>query len=208
MIKKVVAIFPGRFQPMGRHHFDAYKWLANKFGEENTYIATSDKVDPPKSPLNFKEKKEVMDKYGIGNRVVQTKIPYKPEEILSKYDQDTTAVVFMVGQKDMSEDPRFKVGKKKDGSDTYFQEYEPNKQMEPYLNHGYLVVSPHDPIEGGNYEIPGVGRLNGTNIRKAVSSPELTKDQFKSMFGWYDEKIKDMLQKNFQKILKKTLLAK
>ena len=55
MIKTVIAIYPGRFQPMGKHHKEAFRWLENKFGAENTYIATSDKVDPPKSPLNFSE---------------------------------------------------------------------------------------------------------------------------------------------------------
>ena len=26
-IKTVIAIYPGRFQPMGKHHVKAYKWL-------------------------------------------------------------------------------------------------------------------------------------------------------------------------------------
>ena len=77
MIKTVIAIYPGRFQPMGKHHYDAYKWLASKFGKENTFIATSDKVDPPKSPLNYKEKKAIASKYGIGDNIVQVKNPYK-----------------------------------------------------------------------------------------------------------------------------------
>ena len=27
-----VAIYPGRFQPAGQHHYDAYSWLTRKFG--------------------------------------------------------------------------------------------------------------------------------------------------------------------------------
>ena len=192
MIKTVIAIYPGRFQPMGKHHYDAYKWLAKKFGDKDTYIATSDKVDPPKSPLNFKEKKVVADKYGVGNRLVQVKNPYKAEEITSKYDPKTTAVVFMVGQKDMQEDPRFRIGKKKDGTDSYFQKYVQGKEMKPYTEHGYLVVAPHV-----SYDIEGIGEMSGTNIRKALSNPNITPEQFKDMFGWYDPKIQDMLYKKF-----------
>jgi hypothetical protein len=192
MVKTIIAIYPGRFQPMGKHHYDAYKWLSKKFGADNTYIATSDKVDPPKSPLNFKEKKEVASKYGIGDKIIQVKNPYKAEEITSKYDSKTTAVVFMVGQKDMQEDPRFRIGKKKDGGDSYFQKYEPNKPMKPYTEHGYLAVAPHM-----SYNIDGVGEMSGTNIRKALSNPDLTSDQFKDIFGWYDKKIQDMLYSKF-----------
>ena len=32
-IKKVVAIYPGRFQPMGAHHAKTYKWLERQFDE-------------------------------------------------------------------------------------------------------------------------------------------------------------------------------
>ena len=39
-IKTIVAIYPGRFQPMGKHHAQVYDWLAGKFGKSNTYIAT------------------------------------------------------------------------------------------------------------------------------------------------------------------------
>ena len=39
-MEKTVAIYPGRFQPFGPHHYEAYKQLANKFGVEDTYIAT------------------------------------------------------------------------------------------------------------------------------------------------------------------------
>lgn len=192
MIKKVIAIYPGRFQPFGRHHAEAFKWLSSKFGKENTYIATSDKVDPPKSPLSFKEKKEVISKYGIGDRLVNVKNPYQAQEITQKYDKKDTAVVFMVGAKDMQEDPRFKIGLKKDGTPGYFQKYDPNAKLEPYDKHGYLIVAPHM-----SYDIKGIGEMSGTNIRKALSDPNSSSDQFKDIFGWYDPKIEKMLKSKF-----------
>ena len=53
-IKTVVAIYPGRFQPMGAHHAQAFKSLPFK----NKFIATSNKVSKPKSPFSFAEKKK------------------------------------------------------------------------------------------------------------------------------------------------------
>jgi hypothetical protein len=199
MVKNVIAIYPGRFQPMGRHHYDAFQWLEKKFGADKTYIATSDKVDPPKSPLNFSEKRAVANKYGITNQLVQVKNPYKAEEITSKFDPETTAVVFMVGDKDMQEDARFKIGKKKDGGDSYFQKYEPNKELKPYTEHGYLIVAPHV-----SYDIEGIGEMSGTNIRKALSDPKSTPKQFKDIFGWYDSDIESMLKKKFATSMKES----
>lgn len=193
MVNTVIAIYPGRFQPMGRHHYDAYKWLANKFGKDKTFIATSDKVELPKSPLSFKEKKSIADKYGIGSQFIQVKNPYKAEEIVSKFDPETTAIVFMVGSKDMQEDPRFKIGKLKSGKDSYFQVYNQNKPLAPYTKHGYLIIPPHVSLQ-----IPGYGEMSGTEIRKALSNnPKDNSKLFKAIFGFEDPKLQDLLYKKF-----------
>jgi hypothetical protein len=195
MINKVIAVYPGRFQPFGKHHADAFKWLQGKFTKENTYIATSDKVEMPKSPLNFAEKKAIIDKYGFGTNLVQVKNPYKAEEITSKYDPETTALVFMVGDKDMKEDPRFRIGSKKDGSPSYFQMFEPNKPLEPFTKHGYLIVAPHISLKSPNGE-----EMSGTSIRASLSNPNSTKEDFENIFGWYDPKIEKMIKSKFSKI--------
>jgi hypothetical protein len=195
VIKTVIAIYPGRFQPFGKHHAAAFKWLESKFGAADTFIATTNTVAPPKSPLNFQEKKAIISKYGFGNQVVQVKNPYKAEEITSKYDPKTTAVVFMVGQKDMQEDPRFVIGKKKDGTDSYFRKYSTDATMKPYTQHGYLIVAPHE-----SFDIPGVGEMSGTNIRKALSMPTTAsqyKKNFEGVFGWWDEKLAKLMKQKF-----------
>jgi hypothetical protein len=124
--------------------------------------------------------------------VVQTKNPYRAEEIISKYNPDTTAVVFMVGEKDMKEDPRFAMNTKKDGSPSYYQEFEKNKtKLQPLSKHGYLVIAPHVSIS-----IPGYGEMSGTNLRKALEAnkPRSQKiQQFKAIFGWYDKQVADMI---------------
>jgi hypothetical protein len=194
MVNKVIAVYPGRFQPMGRHHAATFKWLQDKFGKENTYIVTSDKVEMPKSPLNFQEKKAIATKYGFGDRIAQVKNPYKAEEVTTKYDPETTAIVFMVGKKDMEEDPRFKIGLKKDGTPGYFKKYEDGKPLQPFTKHGYLIVAPHVSLK-----TPDGQEMSGTSIRSVLSNPKSTPDQFKSIFGWYDPKIEKMIKSKFEK---------
>ena len=192
MIKTIIAIYPGRFQPFGQHHAKSFKWLQQKFGAKNTYIATSDKVELPKSPFSFLEKKQIIEEYGLGDHVVQTKNPYKAEEILGSLDPSTTAVVFMVGAKDMQNDPRFAMKPKRDGSPSYFQPYDANKNsLQGFDKHGYLIVGPHVSIA-----IPGYGEMSGTALRKALGAkvPRSQKIKlFKSVFGWYDESTANMI---------------
>ena len=188
-IKKVIGIYPGRFQPAGLHHYKTYKWLDKKFDE--AWVATSNKTDSSKSPLNFKEKKMIWTKHKVKN-VVQVKNPYVCAELLEKYDPETTAVVYIFGAKDAG---RLKT-KKVDGTPGYYQSYEKNKNnLEPYANHGYFIVAPHVSIKVLGKEV------NGTYIRELLGSPKYTDSQrveaFEQLFGWYDEKIYVYLKKKF-----------
>ena len=95
--KRVIAIYPGRFQPMGRHHFQTFQALTSQFGLENTFIATSGKPGP-KSPLSFEEKKIIMMAHGIPeSQIVETRSPYQATEITGQFDPAETSVVFAVG---------------------------------------------------------------------------------------------------------------
>ena len=196
MITNIIAVYPGRFQPFGKHHAAAFLWLQKQFGKSNSYIVTSDKVDLPKSPLSFKEKKSLIDMYGFGNKLIKVKNPYKAEELLGKFDPETTAVIFMVGEKDMSEDPRFKIGKLKSGADSYFQKYEKNEELEGFDKHGYLLVAPHISLN-----VPGYGEMSGTQIRKALGDSQKSTQEkeklFKGIFGWYSKKLADYIIDKF-----------
>ena len=166
-IKNIVAIYPGRFQPMGAHHAKTYKFLKSKF--KDAYIATSGKVDLPKSPFSFAEKKKIIKSHGI-SKVVQVKSPYKAEEILKKYDPKTTAAVFMFGKKDAG---RLK-GK-------FFRPWKGKAEV-GYKEGAYIIVAPHVSMN-----VPGYGEMSGTAIRKALGDTELDKKEkskiFKSIFG-------------------------
>jgi hypothetical protein len=192
-VKTILVVYPGRFQPMGQHHAAVYKKLASKFGKSNTFVVTSDKVALPKSPLNFQEKYSVMKKHGVTN-VVQVKNPYQAQELTSKYDPETTALLFAVGAKDMKENPRFKIGFKKNGDPSYFQNYEENKnELQPFTKHGYLVVAPHV-----NINIPGFGEMSGTTLRQVLATAD--QNTFKDVMGFFDPKIYNLLKTKFSQI--------
>ena len=104
------------------------------------FIGTSNKTDNQKSPFNFKEKKIIMTKmFGIpSNKIVNIRNPYAPEEILNKYDEDTTGLIVVVGEKDEQ-----RLGGK------YFTPYK-GKVTEPFLDRGYVYAAPAEsnPISG------------------------------------------------------------
>ena len=150
-IKKVIGVYPGRFQPFGPHHYKTYKWLKSKVDE--VYITTSDIKKPPRHPMNFKEKVQHMTKMGVPkNRIVQEKMPYVANNLLKKFGEDT-AVVYIFGAKDAG---RLVGGKKKSGGLTYYQDYKKNKgNLKNHKEHGYILTAPHVSIKVGGKEVSG-----------------------------------------------------
>ena len=187
--KRVIAIYPGRFQPMGRHHYATYKALADQFGPENTFIATSNKMGP-KSPLDFEEKKKIMVAHGVpADKIVMTRNPYQALEITKDFDPDATAVVFAVGGKDMRESPRFANldGFTKKGTPAYYKTYKPGEELVGLGKHGYIAVAPHVEID-----VPGFGEMSGTTLRQALKGA--TPEDFEAIMGFYNQEIYDILQ--------------
>ena len=112
-------VYPGRFQPMLKHHAEVYNSLVKQYPDAEVYIGTSDKVEPGKSPFNFAEKQKIAQAHGIDpSRVLQVKNPYHMDSY--PFDKDNTEVIFAVGEKDAEQ--RFPVNqKKKDGTPGYYQ---------------------------------------------------------------------------------------
>ena len=181
-IKVIIAIYPGRFQPMGAHHAKTYQWLTGQF--DKAYVATSGKVDLPKSPFSFNEKKKIINSHGISN-VVQVKNPYKAEEILKKYDPKTTAAVFMVGKKDAQ-----RLGGK------FFRPWKGKAEV-GYRDGAYTIIAPHVSLK-----VPGYGEMSGTSIRAVLGDKSLDKKKkikiFKGIFG--HTKNYDFITKKLEKL--------
>ena len=193
--KRVIAIYPGRFQPMGRHHYATYKALADQFGADNPFIVTSNKMGP-KSPLDFEEKKKIMIAHGVpADKIVMSRNPYQAVELTQNFDPDTTAVVFAVGGKDMRDSPRFANldGMTKKGTPAYYKTYRPGEELVGLDKHGYIAVAPHVEID-----VPGFGEMSGTTLRKALKGA--TPEDFETIMGFYNQEIYDILQGKLEEI--------
>lgn len=169
-IDKVVVVYSGRFQPFHKGHYATYDNLVRKFGKDSVYIGTSNVTDSNKSPFNFKEKKAIMtNMFGIpSNKIANIRNPYAPEEILNKYDEDTTGLIVVVGEKDEQ-----RLGGK------YFTPYK-GKVTEPYLDRGYVYASPAT-----------ANPISGTDVRYWLSagSEEERKKNFTKAYPKFDSQI-------------------
>ncbi len=154
-IKKTIVVYVGRFQPFHKGHNATYEHLVKKFGKDNVYIGTSNKVEKPKSPFNFREKKEIMTTmFGVpSNKIVEVRNPYAPTEVLKKFDEKTTAFITVVGEKDAS-----RLGGK------YFEKWN-GEATEGYKDKGYVYIAPSqsNAISGTDVRL-GLGK--GTDKQK------------------------------------------
>jgi cytidyltransferase-like protein len=183
---RLVVVYGGRFQPFHKGHYEAYRWLVKKFGEENVWIATSNKTNFNQgsdiSPFTFNEKKEIMvSLYGIDpRRIVKCKNPaFNPVEIFEQYKGFSIVYVSAVGKKD--EDRYI--------DNMFFKRY-PNESMkidELFTlddKHGYFIEVPMKE-----------DKISGTQVRDGLSSAD-EEDRvklFKKYFGKYDSMIDDLI---------------
>jgi hypothetical protein len=116
--KQIIAIYPGRFQPVHAGHYSVFIWMCTKFGFQNTYITTSNTTDidnygktyrtgsmkgqmkQVKSPYNFLEKQTLWNNFFNvpKDKVICCKNPaFEPSEI---HISETASMVFAIGSKD------------------------------------------------------------------------------------------------------------
>ena len=186
-IKKVVGIYGGRFQPFGPHHKKTYEWLKTQV--DDAYIVTSNLKSLPRHPMNFAEKVRHIVKMGIPkNKIIMETSPYQAKNTLKKFDERTTAVIYIFGKKDAN---RLKAG-------AYFDDYKRNKdKMVGYRERGYILTAPHQSIKVGGKEV------SGTVIRDLLGSPQYKKNReklFKQAFGYFDKGIFNMMTNKFSKL--------
>ncbi|KKK57723.1 hypothetical protein LCGC14_3051590, partial [marine sediment metagenome] len=157
-------------QPFHRGHYSVYKHLVDRFGAENVFIGTSDKVNMPKSPFSFAEKEKVMTgMFDIPtDKVRQVKSPFAPEEILDDFDSETTTFVTAFSEKDagrLSKGKYYKELGDKDPSD-----------LEGYRDRGYFIVAPVFKLD-----IAGKN-ISGTQIRSVLGNPKTSSKAKAALF--------------------------
>jgi hypothetical protein len=186
--KDVIVFFPGQFQPMGQHQREEYLRLSRKFGKDNVHVITDDKINPQKTPLSFEEKSSIIRRHGIKN-IQKVLNPYMPTELINKLDPNNTILIFAVSSKNVSKLKNFKKITKYNGSSKL-----PIKDAQnPYV---YYILT-----NEVKYDLPSFGRLNSTNIFRALSDREAKlselKSRFISIFGWFDANLFNMIIKKF-----------
>lgn len=194
-----VVIYPGRFHPFHKGHKSVYDTLVKRFGNERVFIATSAKVDPPKSPFTFEEKRAMIALTGVDpSRVIQTKSPYQATEITDNYDPQNTIALFAVSDKDMAEDPRFSFKPKKDGSPSYYQPAQ--KEMKSLDTHGYIITVPTL-----QFNVLGKPMRSASEFRAnfAKADSETQKAMITDLFGKYDSNVhNNMTQKIREQLIR------
>jgi len=186
--KQVVVVYPGRFQPFHKGHKAVYDHLSGEY--DNVYVATSDKVDPPKSPFSFDEKKKMMELTGMDtSKVVLTKQPYIPNEITQNFDKENTILLIAVSEKDMAEDPRFSFNPKKDGSPSYFQDAK-DGNFETMDKHGYIMTVPTF-----DFKVLGKQAKSATEIRSMFAKMDKAtqKKLVTDLFGSYSPEVHKLM---------------
>jgi hypothetical protein len=191
---RTIVIYPGRFQPGHKGHKSSYDYLANKFGAENVYVATSDVTAPVTNPFSFADKVQMLTKLGIpSSHIVQVRNPYQAQEITKDIpDPDNTALVFAVSEKDMGETPRFKFGVKKNGEPSYMQPYPKDGKVKPLTKHAYVMVTPTT-----TFKVRGVDASSATAIRNMYSTGNAAdhKQIIHDLYGVEDSALQDLFDK-------------
>ena len=192
----LLVIYPGRFQPFHKGHYAVYEYLTGKFGRNNVYIATSNKVDGERSPFAFGEKSYFMQLTGVpADRIVQASQPYQIQNVLQSgqiqvADPANTVVIFAVSEKDMAEDPRFSFAPKKDGTDPYFQPLKNIKDKVAMDKHGYIMTVPTF-----NFTVLNQPMTSGTELRaQYVAADEKTRQAIiADLFGKYTREAEQLM---------------
>ena len=191
---KLVALYPGRFQPFHMGHNEVFQALQNKFGRDNVYIATSNKTDGNKSPFNFSDKVQLMNAAGVPtDRILETASPYK---LPAQFDAANTVFVVVVGAPDAA---RLQPDStKKDGSESYFKMFKSLAECTTADKHGYCIIADerHKVITllGQQVDVS-----HGTPSRAAWNmvrnNPQGRSEYLKQMFGRDDPELGRILDK-------------
>jgi len=193
-----VVIYPGRFQPMLSHHAEVFKQLQSQFPDADVYIGTSDKVELPKSPFNFKEKQQIAAAHGISaDRVLAVTRTYHQEDYAKYFNPAETIIVFAVGEKDLDRFPFNNVDPntgldmtvRGEAKPKYFQKINTLKASpKPMSERGYITLAP--TIKIGD-EVASASAFR--DALKAAPDAESAKQIYTKQFGTYNDKVFNLI---------------
>lgn len=201
--KRVIVIYPGRFQPFHLGHKEVFESLQAQFGSENVYIGTSNKVALPKSPFNFSEKLQLMNAAGIpSHQVIEVTNPYMPDDYIRSigFDPTQTVMIFAVGEPDLArlevdatyteKTPTGRPSKippgKQVGDPKPFKSFQGLDQATTADQHQYVLIAKERPktvsVNGQTYDAS-----HGTQVRdlwnQVRNDPKASAEVMKQLYG-------------------------
>jgi hypothetical protein len=194
---RIVAILAGRFHPVHPGHVSSFNQLAKMFGIHNTFMALSEKQDPPRSPFNVGDRAKMALCLGMNKaNVISVHYPYSAREYVSKLnlDPDNTVIVFGVSEKDMKENPRFAF--EDQGDNSYIRPYPSDgKNLQPVSKNAYVVVTKTVPFASGGKRIK-----DASTFRKeyARADDESRNTLLSSIYGTYYSTLKPIFDSNIR----------
>jgi glycerol-3-phosphate cytidylyltransferase-like family protein len=154
-IQKTLVIIPGGFHPFHAGHLALYRAAERAFPNADVYVAATD--DTSERPLSFAVKEKLARLAGVPKgHFVQVKSPFRCQEIVDRYDPNTTALIFVRSTKDKDKPPQAGTIKK-DGSPSYLQVYDKNPL--PLSKHGYMTYLPTVEFSVGNSGITSASEI-------------------------------------------------
>ena len=192
-VSDVIVIYPGRFHPFHKGHKGVFDLLNSKF--KNVYIATSDKVEPGRSPFNFEEKVQIMGMLGVQpNNVLKVKQTYNGMEYMSRFN-NSYGLIFAVSEKDMDDDPRFNfpasgMNLKKNGEPAYLQKFTDLNNVEDMTKHGYIMTVPTTTFKVAGHDVN-----SASQIRSLLGADNIddAKQAFVDLYDKYNETVFNLI---------------
>lgn len=138
--KKVVIIYPGKFQPFYKKQAQIYNKLKDEYPQAEVFISTSGSTNPSNAPFNFEDKQKLMLASGIDPKMsLEVAQPYKAPEIISRYSKKDTILIFVVSNAmklDYLNNP-------------YYQKFKSLEKCQPLSENAYIMSLPKSDINYG-----------------------------------------------------------
>ena len=174
---KQVVIMPGGFHPFHAGHAALYQSARQAFPGADVYVAATN--DTSNRPFPFALKEKLAQLAGIpAGKFVQVKSPFGAEEITSRYDPETTQLIFVKSEKNSNTGPSpegpfpaepdpatgqlplvTRGARKGLPVSDRLQYYKKDQPMAPMSRHSYLAYLPTVEF--------GPGMTSGSEIRAA-----------------------------------------
>ncbi len=170
----LIVVYPGRFSPFHAGHLEVYNYLCNKYGKDNVWVVSSNKTGKD-TPLDFNLKKKLAVKMGVpASKFQYAKIPYYPEDLLTKIASPDSKVIIALGKKDASRLENRKTYE-------YLSDKSDVSSLLPYTEKMYVDVTP----EFAN----GRSASQVRSMLNSFKSKENARSLFIMLYGFFDEEI-------------------